>query len=145
MDTLYEPLGNDSCYCFPYPQAIVDQTGTHGLTLPIRDFFEMLARDIEKKDPRSAEFYRSVAAYYPHCDDAGYDVARNRNGNILPDFDDWDELSDAQKLTRGNRNATIAVLDRLRFDLEMMNDDPANNEEIDDIRQAIAAVIGDRW
>ncbi|MCF6369497.1 hypothetical protein [Rhizobium halophilum] len=145
MTTAYEPHGNNSCYCFPYPQAIVDQTGTHGLTLPIREVFEMIARDIESKNPRSAEFYRSVAAYYPHCDDAGHEIERDTRGDPLPDLDDWDELSDEEKLTRGNINATIAILDRLRFDLEKMNDDPDNNNEVNEIRRGLAAIIEDRW
>lgn len=145
MTIAYEPHGNDSCYCLPYPEAIASQTGVSGLTIPIRDVFEMLARDVENRDPQAAHFYRNVAAYYPYCDDLGYEIERDRRGNVVVDGEDWDELTYDQKLTRGNINATIAVLDRLRFDLEKMNDNPENNAEVDEIRRGLAAIIDDRW
>jgi len=145
MTTAYEPHGNDSCYCLPYPEAIASLTGVAGLTIPIRDVFEMLARDIENRDPKAAHFYRSVAAHYPHCDDFGYELERDRRGNVVVDSEDWDELTYDQKLTRGNINATIAILDRLRFDLEKMNDDPDNNNQVNEIRRGLAVIIEDRW
>jgi hypothetical protein len=145
MTTAYEPHGNASCYCFPYPEAIAKKTGCYGLDIPIRDVFEMMAREAERRDPQSAAFFRSVAAYYPHCCDAGYEIERDRRGNAIPECHDWDGLTDDEKLTRGNINATIAILDRLRFDLEKMNDDPDNNNEVNEIRRGLAAIIEDRW
>ncbi|TPK91150.1 hypothetical protein [Mesorhizobium sp. B2-4-17] len=55
---------------------------------------------------------------------------RDGSGNILPEFDDWDELTDEEKLVRGNRLAAIAILDRLRFDLETMDDKSADADRI---------------
>ncbi len=42
---------------------------------------------------------------------------------MLVDFDDWDDLTAAQQRLRGNRGSAIALLDRLRFHLETMDDD----------------------
>jgi hypothetical protein len=137
--------GTHACYSFPYPPEIAAKTGSSSLLVPRKSIFEMMAREHDDDDPMQAAFYREVASYFPDADHSGYSVDRDGNRNILIDYDDWEGLTDAEKLTRGNRNAAIAVLDRLRFDLEMMNDDPVNNAEISEIRQAIAAVIEGRW
>ncbi|TPL10966.1 hypothetical protein FJ938_04605 [Mesorhizobium sp. B2-4-14] len=63
---------------------------------------------------------------------------RDGSGNILPEFDDWDELTDEEKLVRGNGLAAIAILDRLRFDLETMDDKSADADRITSIRRLLA-------
>jgi len=133
--------GSDSCFMFEYPEGMETKFGTSGLTLSKRNFYLMLARNIESDAPERAAFYRQVASHYPDCDNHGYGIDRDGNRAILVDFDDWDELTDEQRLLRGNRNAAIAVLDRLRFHLEMMDDEPANKEEVDDIRRALNDLI----
>ncbi|WP_336802171.1 hypothetical protein [Kaistia sp. MMO-174] len=141
MANVLTPHRNADCYAFPYPEAIEKETGLSGLTLPIREFFEILARDLEKGNPEKAAFHRKVASHYSHCDANGCSIDRDGNGTILVDYDDWDELTDEQRLLRGNRNAAIAVLDRLRFHLEMMNDGPENKSEVDDIRRTLGKMI----
>lgn len=111
------------------------------MTLPKREFYLTLARDVENDDPKRAAFFREIASYYPDCDRVGYQVDRHGNQNILIDFDNWDELSTEQQRLRGNRGATIALLDRLRFHLEMMDDDIALKEEVDDIRRALNELV----
>lgn len=141
MVNIFAPYGNADCYTFPYPEAIEKKSGLSGMVMSIRELFEMVARDREKYDPKKSAFYREVASHYSHCDQKAYSVDRNGNGAILVDYDDWDELTDEQRLLRGNRNAAIAVLDRLRFHLEMMNDDLGNKEPVDDIRRTLAELI----
>jgi hypothetical protein len=133
--------GSSSCYCFDYPPEIEAETGMRGLTLPRRELYLMLARDREKDDPKSAAFFREVANYYPDCDSRGYQIDRDGNRNILVDYDDWDELSDEERMLRGNRNAAIAVLDRLRFHLEMMGDNVELQVEVDAIRRELNDIV----
>lgn len=133
--------GNSSCYYFNYPANVEAKTGVGGLTLPCHEFYLMLARDVEKDDHKQAAFYREIASGYPQCDDHGHEVDRDGNRAILVDYDDWNELSDQQRILRGNRNAAVAVLDRLRFHLEMMDDDAENKEEVDDIRNTLNELI----
>ncbi len=133
--------GNDSCFSFEYPPEIDVKTGISGLTLPKREFYLMLARDVEIDAPERAAFYREAASHFPDCDGHGYEVDRDGNRRILVDFDDWDELTDEQRLLRGNRNAAIAVLDRLRFHLEMMEDEVELKDEVDTIRRALNDIV----
>jgi hypothetical protein len=128
-------------YYFEYPEEIQKRIRYTGLDVPIRDIFEMMARDIADSNPQRAAFFRLIAAYYPHHDNNGYIVERDSYGAILIDFDDWDELTDEQKMLRGNRNAAIAVLDRLRSHLEMMDDDLGNKDEVDAVRRALNELI----
>jgi hypothetical protein len=111
------------------------------LKLPRRDLFLTLARDVEKDDPKRAAFYREVASHHPDCDPHGYEVDRDGNRNILGDYDDWDEINEEQQRLRGNRGAAIAVLDRLRFHLEMMDDDVELKAEVDSIRRALNDIV----
>lgn len=133
--------GSSSCYCFDYPPEIEAKTGIRGLTLPRRELYLLIARDREKDNPKSAAFFREVANLYPDCDSHGYQIERDGNRNILIDYDDWDDLSDEERLLRGNRNATIAVLDRLRFYLETMPDDVTRKEEVDDLRRGLNDLV----
>ncbi len=144
MDKTTTPYGRAHSYYFEYPEEIQKRIRYTGIDVPIRDLFEMMARDIESSDPQRAAFFRLVAAHHPHCDENGYAVERDSRGAILFDFDDWDSLSIEEKLTRGNINATIAIIERLRFDLEKMNDDPANNEKVSEIRRIVGKIVEDR-
>jgi len=133
--------GNNACYSFGYPPEIEAKTGLSGLTLPRREFYLTLARDAEHDLPERAAFYREVASHFPDCDAYGHEIDRDGKRAILVDFDDWDELSDEQRLLRGNRNAAIAVLDRLRFHLEMMDDDVELQSQVDAIRRALNELV----
>jgi hypothetical protein len=133
--------GNNACYSFDYPSEIEAKTGISGLTLPRREFYLTLARDVEHDAPERAAFYRDVASHYPDCDSYGHEVDRDGNRAILVDFDGWDGLSDEERLLRGNRNAAIAVLGRLRFHLEMMEDDVELKVEVDTIRRALNDLV----
>jgi hypothetical protein len=126
---------------FDYPPEIEARTGLSGLTLPRRDLFHTLARDLEATDPKRAAFFRDVASCYPDCDPHGHEVDRDRRGNILVDYDDWDELSEEQQRLRGNRGAATALLDRLRFHVEMMDDDVELKDEVDAIRRALNDLV----
>lgn len=130
-------MANNSCVCFHYPKEIQEKEGVHGFTYSRKELFLLIAESKEKRNAKDAAFFRKVANYYPDCDRDGDSVQRDKDKNILVDFDDWDELSNEQRLVRGNRNSAIAVLDRLRFHLEMMEDEPENNEEVDDIRRGL--------
>jgi hypothetical protein len=141
MPSIENVSGNNACYTFDYPLEIEAKTGLSGLTLPRREFYLILARDVENDVPERAAFYREVASHFPDCDRYGHDVDRDGNRTILVDFDDWDELSDKQRLLRGNRNAAIAILDRLRFHLEMMDDDIELKGEVDTIRRALNDIV----
>lgn len=133
--------GNSACYMFDYPPEIEAKTGLSGLTLPRRDLFHTLARDLEDADPKRAAFFREVASYHPDCDSHGHEVDRDSHRNIMVDYDDWDELSEEQQRLRGNRGAAIAILDRLRFHLEMMDDNVELKDEVDTIRRALNDVV----
>ena len=141
MPSIENVGGSSSCYSFDYPAAIEAKTGLSGLVLPRRELYLILARDLESEAPERAAFYREIASYYPDCDSYGLEVDRDGNRSILVDYDDWDELSDDERMLRGNRNAAIAVLDRLRFHLEMMNDDLGNKEDVDNIRRTLKELI----
>lgn len=67
-------------------------------------------------------------------------IYRDGRGNILGDEDDWDELTDEQKLFRGNLNAAIANVDRIRLNLETMIDRYEDAEDITRVRRELAAI-----
>jgi hypothetical protein len=144
MDKIDRPDGNAECYLFDYPSDIVSKIGIHGMTMSKRELWETVAGNFDKADPKSAAFYREVALHYPECDSSGYAIERNSLGAILFDYDDWDDLSSEEKLTRGNINAAIAAVDRLRAYLERMSDDPSNGDEIDEIRRSLGDILEDR-
>jgi hypothetical protein len=133
--------GTSACYSFAYPPEIEAKTGYSSLLLPRKGLFEMIAREHDEDDPMQAAFYREVASYFPDADINGYSVDRDGRRSILVDFDDWDGLDAAQQRLRGNRNAAIAVLDRLRFHLEMMDDDVDLKDEVDTIRRALNELV----
>lgn len=141
MSSIENLMASAISYCFDYPPEIEAKTGLCGLAMSKREFYQILSRDVESDDPKLAAFYREIASYFPDCDQRGYQVSRDGNHNMLIDFDDWDELSTEQQCLRGNRGAAIALLDRLRFHLEMMDDDIGFKEEVDDIRRALNELV----
>lgn len=141
MSSIENVNGDNAHYGFDYPPEIEAKTGVSGLTLPKRELYLMLSREHENSDPKSAAFFREVASFYPDCDRQGYSVDCDRRGNILVDYDDWDELSEEQQRLRGNRGAAIALLDRLRFHVEMMDDDVELKDEVDAIRRALNDLV----
>ena len=145
MENIDRPDGNAECFLFDYPTEIASKIGIHGMTMPKRELWETVAGNFDKTDPKSAAFYREVASHYPECDSSGYAIERNSRGAIVFGYDDWDEIPEEVKLIRGNINAAIAVVDRLRAYLERMNDDPSNDDEVDEIRRSLGAIIEDRY
>lgn len=143
MNYIENQIETDCVYMFDYPPAVVDKTNSSGLLLPKKELFQMIARERDKDDPVQAAFFREVASHYPEAGHDGYSVDRDGNRNILVDYDDWNELTDEQRLLRGNRNAAIAILDRLRFHLEMMDDNPDHKEKVDEIREGINELAKD--
>lgn len=141
MPSIENVGGKNACYSFDYPSEIEAKTGLSGLTLPRRDLFLILARDVEKNDPKRAAFYREIASHFPDCDPRGYEVDRDRDRNILVDYDDWDELDEEQQRLRGNRGAAIDLTNRIRFHLEMMDDDVELKIEVDTIRRALKDIV----
>ncbi|WP_377295382.1 hypothetical protein [Rhizobium sp. SG2393] len=133
--------GNEGCYSFDYPQEIAARTGVHGMTLPKRELYLALSRDKEKDDPKTAAFFRELASHYPDYDAWGYHIDRDGRGTMLVDFDDWDDLTAAQQRLRGNRCSAIALLDRLRFHLETMDDDVSRKQEVDTIRHTLNELV----
>lgn len=140
-ENILTPYGTGTCFYFPYPGEIKKKIGgCDGILMPMRNVFEMFARENDNLDPKSAAFFRDVASHYPHCDSQGHGIDRNGNGAILYDYDDWDAMSVEEKELRGSCNAAIAVIDRLRFELEMM-DNVDRMEEVNIIRRTLADLI----
>jgi hypothetical protein len=137
------PLEAVGGYSFDYPADISAKTGLFGLTLPAQELYEMLARDVEDADPKRAAFFREVASRYPTMDKSGHTVARDMRGQFLPDCDPWDDMTTDQQAFRGNCNATIALMERIRYELEMMEDDPSRKEQIDHIRRTVGDLLDD--
>lgn len=130
---------NSAIFSIPFPAEIAAKTPLDGISMSFRDFFESMACKKEDYDPKYAALLREAASYYPEVDLSGlYPVERDSKGNALYDFDDWDEISDEKKINRGNINAAIAALDRLRFDLEMTGDGPEHADRVTNVRRKLA-------
>lgn len=134
------PNMNMANFCLPYPEALATEFGAEGFIMSIRSLFELLAREADDKNPRRAGLLRKAAAHYPDTYPAGDVIERDNLGNIVVEDDDWDELTDEQKIHRGNVNAAIANVDRIRYEVEMMFDSYDDSEEVTRIRRGLAAI-----
>ena len=138
MDFIGNYEGYRGICWLPFSEEVAKRTGATGWSVPMRDLYEHYAMKVEDRDPQFAARLRETATTLPIVDHPTNPTERDKNGNILPDFDDWDELTDEEKINRGNRLATIAILDRLRFELEMTSDNADDAERVTHIRRALA-------
>ena len=143
MTASIEPEQNCDTYAFSYPLPLQRKTGLDGMMLSKKEFFLLLSRDKESHDPKAAAFFREAASHCSDVDQFGYSVDRDGKCAILIGYDDWDELTDERKIFRGNCQATIAVLDRLRFDLEMAESLQLGPETVNHIRNSLNTLLTD--
>jgi pectin methylesterase-like acyl-CoA thioesterase len=87
-----------------------------------------------------AALLRKAAGYYHDTYPNGDVIIRDTQTNIVAEFDDWDELTDEQKIFRGNVNAAIANVDRIRYELEMLIDSYDEADDVTRVRRALAEI-----
>ncbi|WP_152976048.1 hypothetical protein [Ensifer adhaerens] len=137
-----EPLvPNMNCanFVLPYPEEIAKKTGSSGMVFSIRELYLLLARQADDNDPKEAAALREIASYYPDVD-RGEIINRDSSGNIVADFDDWDELTDSQKIHRGNVNAAMDAVDRIRYELENADYHYDTIDDVTRVRRALAEI-----
>ncbi len=140
MSEHFIPNMNCANFCLPYPDALAKEFGANGFVMSIRRLYELLAREADDKDPVKAALLRKAAQHYPDTYPDGEIIIRNSVTNILADEDDWDDLTDSQKIHRGNVNAAIANVDRIRYELEMMVDSYDDTDEVTRVRRELASI-----
>lgn len=139
MDTTAYYCEYGSLFVFPHCDEVYKRTNSRSWSIGVRDLYEHFARVHEADNPQFAARLLESASHWPHVDDRPHmPFERDGHGNILPDLDDWDDLTDEKKVCRGNRLTAIAILDRLRFDLESMDDKSVDADRINSIRQMLA-------
>jgi hypothetical protein len=124
---------NKSGMWIDMPPAFVDKTRCKTLHVDTRYFYEALSDMLEEDgEYRFAAMIRDVASSY------GGDGDRikfaDKNGDSAQSYGDWDSLPDDEKRNRGNRNAIIRILDRVRSQVLSMSDSAANTEWINNAR-----------
>ncbi|GAA2864894.1 hypothetical protein GGQ99_001627 [Aminobacter niigataensis] len=134
------PSMNMANFSLPYPDELAKQFGASGFVMSIRRLYELLAREADDNDPVEAALLRKAAGHYPDTYPGGDVIIRDSLTNIVADEDDWDELTDKQKIFRGNVNAAIANVDRIRYELEMMIDSYDVADEVTRVRRELAAI-----
>ncbi|MBP2486019.1 hypothetical protein JOH50_001746 [Rhizobium leguminosarum] len=133
------PNMNCASFILPYPEEIAKKTGASGMVFSIRKHYLLLARQADDTDPKEAAALREIASYYPDVNE-GEIINRDSSGNIVADFDDWDELSDEQKIHRGNVNAAMDAVDRIRYELENADYDYDTIDDVTRVRRALAEI-----
>lgn len=131
---------NCANFCLPYPDQLAKEFGATGFVMSIRRLYELLAKEADDKDPAEAALLRRAAEHYPDTYPDGEIIIRNSLTNIVTEDDDWDDLTDSQKIHRGNVNAAIANLDRIRYELEMMVDSYDDTAEVTRVRRELASI-----
>jgi hypothetical protein len=139
MSEPFVPSMNCANFTIPYPEEIAKRTGCTGMVFSIRELYLSAAAGVEDKEPEWAAFMREVADYYPDVD-GGELVERDSRGNLVFEEDDWDGLTVEQKLHRGNTNAAIAMVDRLRYQLENAQFDKSTAEDVTRVRRDLAEI-----
>ncbi|WP_156400778.1 MULTISPECIES: hypothetical protein [unclassified Ensifer] len=137
-----EPLvPNMNCanFILPYPEEIAKKTGSDGMIFSIREHYLLLAREADGTDPKWAAQLREIADYYPELYE-GEIMERDSRGNWVGDANDWDELTDEQKIHRGNANAAIAALDWLRNELEKAAYYYDTSEDVTRVRRELSEI-----
>jgi hypothetical protein len=132
---------NMSCanFILPYPEEIEKKTGSSGMVFSIRELYLLLARQVDEKDPGEAALFRELADHYPDVEQ-GELIERDSRGNMVGESDDWDELTDEQKIHRGNAHAAIAAVDWLRYQLELALFDYDTADDVTRVRREIAGI-----
>lgn len=133
------PNMNCANFILPYPDEIAKKTGSTGMVFSIRELYLRAAAEEDDKDPQWAAFLREVADYYPDVE-GGEIIERDSRGNMVGDAEDWDELTDEQKIHRGNANAAIAVVDWIRHQLEIATYDYETTDDVTRVRRELAAI-----
>ncbi|WP_311029162.1 hypothetical protein [Mesorhizobium koreense] len=124
---------NKSGMWIDMPPGFVDKTRCKTLHVDARYFYEALSDMLEEDgEYRFAAMIRDVASSY------GGDGDRikfaDKNGDSAQSYGDWDSLPDDEKRNRGNRNAIIRILDRVRSQVLSMSDSATNTEWISNAR-----------
>jgi len=133
------PNMNCANFMLPYPEELAKALGAAGLIYPLRDFYLLLARESDDRDPKGAAELREIADCYPDVD-RGDVIERDSRGNMVIEEDDWDDLTDAQKIHRGNTNAAIAAADRIRYQLENAAYYEETADDVTRVRRELAAI-----
>ncbi|MCJ8151412.1 hypothetical protein [Shinella sedimenti] len=139
MSELLVPTMNCACFILPYPEEVAKKTGSAGMVYSIRELYLLLARQVDDSDPPEAAALREIADHYPDVN-RGEIVERDSRGNRVHEEDDWDELTDEQKIHRGNVNAAIAVVDRIRYQLENAAFDYEMADDVTRVRRELSAI-----
>lgn len=139
MSEPFVPNMNCANFILPYPEEITKNTGAAGMVFSIRELYLLLARQADDADPKEAAALREIASYYPDVD-KGEIINRDSSGNIVAEFDDWDELTDSQKIHRGNVNAAMDAVDRIRYELENAEYDYDTIEDVTRVRRSLAEI-----
>jgi hypothetical protein len=140
MSNTIVPSMNCANFCLPYPEELAKEFGVSGFVMSIRRLYELLAREADDKDPLKAALLRKAAQHYPDTYPDGEIIVRDSLANIVAESDDWDDLTDDEKVHRGNVNAAIANVDRIRYELEMMIDSYDDTEEVTRVRRELAEI-----
>lgn len=140
MSEHFVPNMNCANFCLPYPDELAKEFGATGFVMSIRRLFELLAKEADDKDPVEAELLRKAAQHFPDTYPGGEVIVRDSLTNIVAEADDWDDLTNEQKIHRGNVNAAIANVDRIRYELEMMVDSYDDTDEVTRVRRELAAI-----
>ncbi len=139
MSEPFVPSMNCANFIIPYPEEIAKRTGSSGMVFSIRELYLRAAADADDKEPEWAAFIREVADCYPDVD-GGELVERDSRGNLVFEEDDWDDLTVEQKLHRGNANAAIAMVDRIRYQLENAQFDASTAEDVTRVRRELSDI-----
>lgn len=140
MTTPLIPNMNCANFILPYPEEVAKKKpGSMGMIFSIREVYLLLAREYDDKDPQWAANLREIANYYPDVY-KGEIMERDSRDNWIGDANDWDELTDAQKLHRGNANAAIAAVDFIRYQLEMAAYEYDTADDVTRVRRELSAI-----
>lgn len=139
MTEPFVPAVNRDSFILPYPEEIQKKTGSTGMVFSLRKFYLLLARQVDDTDPMEAAEFREIANYYLDVF-RGELVERDSRGNWVSHASDWDDLTDEQKMHRGNTNAAIAALDWLRYQLEGAADEYELSEDVACVRRMISNI-----
>jgi hypothetical protein len=139
MSEPFVPSMNCANFIIPYPEEIAKRTGSQGMIFSIRELYLLLARQVDDTDPKEAAELRELADYYPDVY-RGEIMEHDSRGNWVGDANDWDELTDEQKLHRGNVNAAIAALDWLRCQLEGAAYEYDMTEDVTRVRRELSDI-----
>ena len=122
------------------PPEFFAKTRCKTLHVSARYFYEALADLVEEDEQyQYAAMIRDVASSYDADDD---DIAfGDANGDAIHSYADWNILSQEERTNRGNRNAIIRILDRVRKHVQLMGDSADNTRCISEIRNGLTQLF----